>query len=169
MKKRCFTFVEIIGVMAVIGLLFTGTVTYINRVWQNNRIDICESELREITGAFKSFYTDYGNFTAEPDSNYETVINETVNLLNKKYLPYEIETDEIAEDKKSLKLKTKIKKDPWNNNYKLIIYTFKGEDEETVPGLVIIISGGKDAEFNSESYAEGIFGDDIIAVIEPNL
>ena len=169
MKKKCFTFVEILAVIAIIGILITGTAISINRAYQNNRIDTCESELREMTTAFKNYYTDYGNIIIEPDLNYETVAEETVEILNKKYLPYSIDIKEISNDKKRIKLETSVKNDPWNQKYQLDIYTYAGDDAEGVPGLVVISSNGQDAKSSRENYSENEFGDDIIAVIEPTL
>ena len=144
-----------------------GTVVALNRVWQNNRIDICVSELRDITAALKSYFTDYGNIIAEPDANYETVIDEVTELLNNRYLPYEIGKEAVAADKKSVRLKTKIKADPLGNPYEFDIYTYSGGDAGSVPGLVIISSYGPDSVSNKEVYAAGVFKDDIIAVVEP--
>lgn len=63
MKKiSCFTLVEILAVLAITGILTVGTAVGVNRMWQNNRIDICESEMRDFTMAFKSYYTDYKNW-----------------------------------------------------------------------------------------------------------
>lgn len=67
MKKKCFTFVEILAVMAVIGILITGTAVSLNKAWENSKTDTCESELREMTTALKSYFTDYGNIVIEPD------------------------------------------------------------------------------------------------------
>lgn len=166
-KKECFTLVEILATVAITGILMAGTIVALNRVWQNNRIDICESELRDMTAALKSYFTDYGNIIAEPDANYETVIDEVTETLNSRYLPYEIRKEEIDADKKSVRLETKIKADPWGNPYEFDIYTYSGGDADSVPGLVIISSRGPDSISNKEGYAAGEFKDDIIAVVEP--
>lgn len=167
-KKKSFTLVEILAVLAISGILIVGTVVGVNTLWQNNRVDICESEMREFSNAFKSYFTDYGIITAEPDSNYADVMNAVVELLNSKYLTCDIEVDSIAEDKKSVALKTKIKEDPWGNKYELYIYTYSGDDGTSMPGLVIVSSSGRDAKSNKTEYSAGNYGDDVIAVIKPN-
>ncbi len=168
MKREGFTLVEILGVVVLIGILIAGTSVTVNRVWQNNRIDICESELRDMTTAFKSYFTDYGAIVVAPDGNYETVLNETIEILNNKYLSFAVEVTEIAADKRSAVLETKIKTDPWNNKYSLNIYTYDGADETSVSGLIVIASNGIDAQSSRTTYADGNFGDDVIAVVEPN-
>ena len=45
-KKKCFTLVEILAVLAISGILLVGTAVGVNTLWQNNRVDICESEMR---------------------------------------------------------------------------------------------------------------------------
>lgn len=167
MKKRCFTFVEILAVMAIIGILITGTAIALNQAWENSKTDTCESELREMTTALKSYFTDYGNIIIEPDTNYENTLNEIVNVLNKKYLPYEVKVTQISDDRKSVNLETKIKEDPWNNIYKISMYTYGGEDRDSISGLVVISSAGRDAKSNETAYCVNDFGDDIIAVVEP--
>lgn len=167
-KKKCFTFVEILGALAIISILTVAMSVGVNRIWQNNRIDICESELREMSAAFKSYFTDYSNIVIAPDMNYDNVLNETVELLNTKYLPYEIEVSEVAADKRSATFETVIKQDPWKQKYKMNIYTYKGDDAESIPGMVIITSNGADSLSNKDTYSSDDFGDDIIAVIEPN-
>ena len=167
-KTSCFTLVEILAVIAITGILTVGTIVGVNRMWQNNRIDICESELRDFTTAFKSYYTDYKKPEILPDVNYESVITEWVKLLNDKYLSYDVEIAEIGEDKKSVKLSSVIKKDPWNNKYEFYIYTYSGADSTTKAGLVVITSNGPDAQSNKEGYTDGNFGDDIIAIVDPS-
>ncbi len=168
MKKKGFTYVEILITLLVIGIITVGTVVTLNRVWQNNRIDICESEMRDMTGAFKSYFTDYGKIEIVPDGNYETAIGEIVDVLNKRYLPYDVKVKSISVDKKSVILETKLKCDPWNNKYTLNIYTYNGDDKTSVTGLVVIASNGIDAQSSRSTYSEGVFGDDVIAVVEPN-
>ena len=167
-KKKSFTLVEILAVLAISGILLAGTAMGVNTLWQNNRVDICESELREFTNGFKSYLTDYKTIKAEPDSNYEDVMNAVVELLNSKYLSCDVEIDSVADDKKSITLKTKSKKDPWGNKYEFYIYTYSGTDATSMPGLVIISSYGKDSESNKTEYKNGDYGDDVIAVINPN-
>ena len=167
-KKKCFTLVEILGALAIISILTVCMSVGVNTIWQNNRIDICESELREMSTAFKSYFTDYSNIIIAPDSNYDDVLNETVDLLNTKYLPYEIRVCEISADKKSATFETVIKQDPWKQRYKLNIYTYSGDDSESIPGMVIISSSGIDSVSNKDNYSLDDFGDDVIAVIEPN-
>lgn len=167
-KKKCFTFVEILGVLVIISILSVAMFVGVDRVWQNNRIDICESELREMTTSFKSYFTDYSNIIITPDSNYDNVLNEVVEILNTQYLPYEIKVNEIASDKKSITLETVIKTDPWGQKYRLNIYTYDGEDTDSIPGMVLITSNGADSISNKSTYSDEKFGDDIIAVIEPN-
>ena len=169
MKKCCFTLVEILAVIAITGILTVGTAISMNRAWQNNRIDICESEMRDMTTALKSYYTDYGNILIEDDLNFEAVITETVDILNAKYLPYNVEITEISEDKRSVSLTTAIKTDPWNNKYVFTVYTYNGEDADCIPGLVVIASCGPDAKSNKELYTLNDFGDDVIAVVEPKI
>ena len=167
-KKKSFTLVEILAVLAISGILLAGTAMGVNTLWQNNRVDICESELREFTNGFKSYLTDYKTIKAEPDSNYEDVMNAVVELLNSKYLSCDVEIDSVADDKKSITLKTKSKKDPWGNKYEFYIYTYSGTDATSMPGLIIISSYGKDCESNKSEYKNGDYGDDVIAVINPN-
>ena len=167
-KKRSFTLVEILAVLTISGILIVGTVVGVNTLWQNNRVDICESEMREFSNAFKSYFTDYGSITIADDGNYENVINAVVELLNSKYLSCDIEVTNIADDKKSVTLKTKIKEDPWGNKYELYIYTYSGADSTSMPGLVIVSSRGRDSISNKSEYKDGNYGDDVITVIKPN-
>lgn len=167
-KKRSFTLVEILAVLAISGILIVGTAVGINTLWQNNRVDICESEMREFSNAFKSYFTDYGSITAEPDSNYEDKIDAVVELLNSKYLSCDVIVDNIADDKRSIVLKTKTKEDPWGNKYEFYIYTYSGDDSTSQPGLIIISSAGKNALSNKAEYKNGNYDDDIITLIAPN-
>lgn len=167
-KKNSFTLVEILAVLAISGILLVGTAVGVNTLWQNNRVDICESEMRDFTNGFKSYLTDYETIKAEPDSNYENVMNAVVELLNTKYLSCDVEIGTISDDKKSIILKTKLKEDPWGNKYEIYIYTYSGADATTTPGLVIISSCGKDAVSSKSEYKDGDYGDDVIAIINPN-
>lgn len=167
MKKRGFTLVEILVTIAVIGILITCTAVTYNRVWRNSQIDTCESDLRDISSSFSSFFVDYGNIVIKDDTNYEAVLDETVEILNKQYLTHQIAVTEIATDKKSVKLTTKTKNDPWGNKYNFDIYTYSGDDKESIPGLILIYSKGVDGKSNHTTYKEQNFGDDVIAIVEP--
>lgn len=167
-KKKSFTLVEILAVLAISGILLVGTVVGVNTLWQNNRIDICESEMREFSNAFKSYLTDYKSITAEPDSNYEDVMNAVVELLNSKYLSCDVGVESVADDKESITLKTKIKEDPWGNKYEFYIYTYSEAGSTSTPGLVIISSYGRDGKSNKTEYKNGDYGDDVITIINPN-
>ena len=89
-------------------------------------------------------------------------------LLNTKYLSCDIEVAEISDDKRNVTLKTVIKEDPWGNNYEFYIYTYSAEDHISKPGLVIIASCGKDSKSSRAGYKNGDYGDDIIAIVNPN-
>ena len=41
-KKKSFTLVELLAVIAISGILIVGTAFGVNTLWQNNRVDICE-------------------------------------------------------------------------------------------------------------------------------
>lgn len=165
--KKAFTLVEILTVTSIIGILITATTIPLNRMWLNNQVDICESEIREMTAGFKSYITDYGGIVIANDMNYETVVGEIINTLNKQYLSYELQLDSVATDKKSVLLSTKIKTDPWGGNYKLSVYTYAGTEHDSIPGLVIISSSGVDRKSNISTYKDGKYGDDVLGVIEP--
>lgn len=167
MRKKGFTLVEMLAVVLIVGILtVTGFSTY-NTVWRNNQIDTAETDLRDISSAISSYLIDYGNITIANDINFENVLNEIIELLNKQYLNYEIETDVIASDKKSVKLMTRHKTDPWKNKYHISIYTYNGDDKTSVPGLVIITSYGADGKSSIATYKDGNYGDDIVAITEP--
>lgn len=169
MKKRAFTFAEILCAIAVIGILITGTVIGVNRLWQNNRIDICEADMREMTTGIKNYLTDYGVIEIEATDYYRDTAEEIVNELNRMYLPYKVNIVSIAGDRRSMELKTTLKDDPWGNSYQLNIYTYNGADADVPCGVVIISSNGADSISNKDSYSDDDYGDDVIAIVEPEI
>ena len=134
-KKKGFTLVEILAVTAITGILVVGTAIGVNRLWQNNRIDICESELRDFSNSLKSYFTDYGAIKINADSNYENVVNETVELLNSKYLSCDTELDGISEDKKSFRIKQSSKRIRGATGMNLIYIHIRGQMRRAKPGL----------------------------------
>lgn len=166
--KKAFTLIEILAVTALCGILIVSSAIPLNKVWRNNQIDVCESELREIVNGFKSYFVDYGNIVIADDTNYETVLHETLNTLNRQYLPYEFTVDSVANGKRSVSLMSKLKTDPWNEKIKIHIYTYDGEDKESTSGLVVVSSNGIDSKSNLSTYKDNNYGDDIVAIIEPN-
>jgi prepilin-type N-terminal cleavage/methylation domain-containing protein len=166
--KKAFTLIEILAVTALCGILIVSSAISLNRVWQNNQIDVCESELREIVNGFKSYFVDYGNIVISDDANYETVLNETLETLNRLYLPYEFTVESIADNKRSTSLISKMKTDPWKEKFKIHVYTYGGEDRESTSGLVVVSSSGVDTKSSLNTYKDNDYGDDIVAIIEPN-
>lgn len=167
MIKKGFTLVEVLASLVIIGVIISATAVTYNKVWQNNQIDICENDLRDISSSFSSYMIDYGNIVIANDINYETVLEEIVDTLNKQYLSSEIKVDEIASDMKSVKLTTKTKADPWKGKYQINIYTYSGDDKDSIPGLIIITSSGVNGLSSRVTYTDGIYGDDIMAILEP--
>ena len=74
----------------------------------------------------------------------------------------------VKKEVKEKENKTKVKEDPWGNKYEFYIYTYSGLDATSMPGLVIISSYGKDSVSNKAEYKNGDYGDDVIAIINPN-
>ena len=167
MKKKGFTIIEIMGAVAVIGIIMVSAAVTYNRVWINHQTDVAEGDLRDFSSSLSSYMIDYGNIIAPDDINCETVITETVELLNKQYLSSELKIDKLADDKRSVNLSTKVKTDPWGNKYQVSVYTYNGDDAANPPGLVIISSNGKDGKSSRSTYKDENFGDDVIAVLEP--
>lgn len=167
MKRQGFTLVEILASIVIIGILTTVVSVSYNRAWMNSQTDTCESELRDMSNAFSSFFMDYGNIVIKPDDHYEAVLEDILEILNKQYLPHHIEVTEIAPDKKSVKLTTSVKTDPFGNKYSFDIYTYGGDDRDSVAGLVLIHSKGADGKSNLTKYKDGDYGDDAISVVEP--
>jgi prepilin-type N-terminal cleavage/methylation domain-containing protein len=165
--KKAFTLIEILAVTALCGILITATTISLNKMWQNNQIDVCESELRELSNGFKSYFVDYGGIVITNDLNYETVLGEVLETLNKQYLPFQLAVNQISDDKKSVSLLSKLKTDPWHKKYTVNIYTYDGADKDSTPGLVVISSSGIDAKSSMHTYKDNKYGDDIIAIIEP--
>lgn len=166
-KEAGFTLVEVLGVLVIIGIITALTAVTFNRVWNNHQIDVTESELREMADACYSYMVDYGNIVIENDLNYEAVADEIISLLNRQYLPYELEVAAIAENRHSIQLTTKIKRDPWNNPYMIYIYTYAGADAESIAGLIVISSAGVDGISQVAEYKDGLYQDDVIAIVEP--
>ena len=166
-KKRGFTLIEVLAVIVIISIISTGSVVSYNRIWRNHQIDIAESELREISNAFSSYATDYGSIIIADDINYNTVITEITDQINKQYLPYEIVVSEISADRKSVRLTTKLKTDPWKHKYDISIYTYNGDNKDSVSGLAVISSRGPDGISQMSTYKLNSFGDDVIAIVEP--
>lgn len=163
--KKGFTLIEVIAVIAVIGILITLGAVGFNRAWQNNNIDSCEADMREMTAGIQSYMLDYGNIVLEADETYNDKISDIVEILNKNYLPYEVKIESISADKKSVSLISKIKTDPWKQKYRLKIYT--AIDGEIKGGLIVITSSGADCISNMDKYEDEDYGDDIIAIVEP--
>ena len=166
-RKKAFTLVEMLAVIAVVGIITAGSYMSLNRTWRNNQTDICESDLRSLSGGFSSYFVDYGNIVIPNDINYNNVLDGVVNTLNRSYLSNEIVVTAISSDKKNVELTTKTKKDPWGNKYVIDVYTYNGADKESVPGLVIIYSKGVDGVSSLSNYKNGNYGDDVVAVVEP--
>ena len=90
MKRQGFTLVEILATVVIIGILTTVVSVSYNRAWLNSQTDSCESELRDMSNAFSSFFMDYGNIVIKPDDHYEAVLEDILEILNKQYLPHHI-------------------------------------------------------------------------------
>ena len=163
--KRAFTLMELIIVLGITALLLGfGGYSY-SKAYRNNQIDRTESELRDMSNSFQAYILDYGRISISPDINYNNSVDKIIETLNNDYLNYSVELSKISDDKKSFELVTQKKTDAWNNPYKIYIYTDEGTG---IDGLIIIASCGEDSSSNGTEYKNGNYGDDVLAIIEPN-
>lgn len=165
---KAFTILELIIVMAVSAILLGFGGFEYHKAYRNNQIDRAESDIRDMSLSFQNYLLDYGKIVLASDINYKNSVKEVVQILNDNYMNYGVELASVAEDNKSFEIITKNKTDPWNNQYKINIYTYDGDDKSSIDGLIIISSAGEDGRFNDVYYKNSNYGDDVIAVIEPN-
>lgn len=165
---KAFTIIELIVVMAVSAILLGFGGFEYHKAYRNNQIDRAESDIRDMSLSFQNYLLDYGKIVLTNDVNYKNSVKEIVQILNDDYLNYGVKISNFTSDNKSFELITQNKTDPWNNRYKINIYTYAGDDKNSVDGLIIISSAGEDGSFNDAYYKNSDYGDDIIAVIEPN-
>lgn len=166
MRKKAFTIIEILIVISVLAILFTGGAITYNTIYKNNQTDRCEAELADMASAFENYMLDYGVIAIEPDINYSDNAKSIIEILNDNYLSWTVEFVSEASDKRSFLAKTSNKKDPFGNVYSINVYTYDGDDRESVTGLVVISSAGANAV--AADLSSGDYDDDVIAIVEPN-
>lgn len=167
MENKGLTLLEILGVIVIIGLLAYLVAPRFSKASLNSKIDSTEADLRIFSLDINNYLVDYGIFVIDPSvdiDTYKEEVGKFINNINSNYLTHSF-SDEIvvSEDKDSFYVETAVKKDPWNNKYRMYVHT----DYDSGGGLIIVVSAGVNQVFEVEGYSEGDFGDDILVIIEP--
>lgn len=166
--KSAFTLVEVMAVVVIIGLISAFSYQSYQTSLKNQRVDSAEADLRAFNQSFGSYFIDYGNIEisdALSDSAYREKIDEIIGILNRQYLPSEIQFDRVIAGNKGFKCTTKLKKDPWDQLYDIYINTKASAGAPA--GIVVVTSKGPDRETQFDTYSDNNYGDDILVIIEP--
>lgn len=169
MENKGFTLIELLLVIIILGLLMFFLIPKFSQVTLNSKIDSVEADLRVFSLDLNNYLVDYGAFTVNPNSeDFEEDVRDFVDILNSSYLTYSLDYNSInfADDNKSFYVETDIKNDPWNSKYRLYV----NSDPVAGGGLMVVVSSGPNMEFDikkEDSEKEGVFGDDILVIIEP--
>lgn len=167
-KRKAFTLVEVMAVIVIIGIIGAFSYKSYQTTLKNQRIDATEADLRAFSQSFSSYNIDYGSIEISDtltDAAYRDKVDEVIGILNRQYLPVEIQFDSVITGRKGFKCTTKLKKDPWDQLYEIYINT---KEETGVPsGVVVVTSKGPDRESQFNTYASNNYGDDILVIIEP--
>lgn len=168
--RKGFSLTEIIVAITLIGILTVLLTVSLNSYFNNQKLDRCENELRLMINDFNAYMIDYGNIELEPnDPEFDIKIEDIMMEFNRGYSSYEVDIDsiEITENsglKTSIKMHTKVKKDPWGEYYTIEINT---DSSTPQGGTVVVYSSGPDTISESSNYKNGVMGDDMILVISP--
>ena len=168
MNNKGFTLAEILIVIGIISLLFIFLAPKLSTSSLNSKIDSTEADLRVFSLDLNSYISDYGKLVIDSSlssGDYKEKAEEFIEILNEEYLNYSFKLDtlKIASDNKSFYINTTIRKDPWNNLYRMYVNT------EPNNGVIMVVSPGVDCVFEVDKYVECKFNeiDDILVIIEP--
>ena len=118
-----FTLIEIMIVVAILGLLASLVAGNVPSVMHRNRVKIAKRNIEMLQNAVDMYYTELGRFPKNLD--------ELVNAKDKDGVP--------------LKLIKKVPKDPWDNDFEYVYPGQHGEDEclarDTGHGVRVTLPG----------------------------
>lgn len=142
-NEKGFTLIEILTVIAIIGILIVILVPNMDGMTQGTNIKVVETDLRTMKTGIQQHYIDNREapFTEKEVAEY----------LDFEFVDASESTDTI------IKLKTKLKKDPWGNSYYLHINNNGNR-------YAILQSYGPDGK---NSVVGNEFGDDIVFIYYP--
>lgn len=116
MKNRGFTLVELLGVIAILGILALITIPVIDSSLNKSKDELYATQEKQIIKGAKDYYTEH--LTALPQTNGQ-VKTITINELQKAgYLPYDIKNPKTD---KNFASTTTIKVTKNGNNYKYVL------------------------------------------------
>ena len=146
MNNKGFTLAEILIVIAIISLLFIFLAPKLSISSLNSKIDSTEADLRVFSLDLNSYLSDYGKLVIDPSlssGDYKEKVEKFIETLNSEYLNYSFKLDtlKVASDNKSFYIDTSIRKDPWNNLYRMYVNT------EPNNGVIMVVSPGVDCVF----------------------
>ena len=122
--SRGFTLLEMVIVMAIIGILAGGIITFMGDFDEGPKLQKAETEIQGLDAALIQYKTNAGRYPTQEQGLQALVAKPTTSPIPKKHA----------------KLLTKIPKDPWGNDY---IYKMPGSKN---PRKYEIISYGPDGK-----------------------
>ena len=126
-KRKAFTLIELLIVIAIIGILFIVLISKVDFATDKAKISGVQTDFRSFQVALHTVATENQGFTDDIDMLIKQV-NKNLD-----------ESMKLSQDNDAIKSNAK---DPWGNNYNLIY-----EDTDDTNGIVTIISAGSDQKF----------------------
>lgn len=192
-KAKGFTMIELLVVIFIIFMLFGIGMNAYGKYYENAKINAVKQELASWMSDFNQYVEDFGKpaFSASAKNIkskqeylayvYKGTFDADISDINTENASdfergsflgllqnYIAETlciqkpeDAVFESENNhhIVLTTKVKKDPWGNPYYFYI--------DTVSGVVIVLSSGIDGVHDITQYSLGIYGDDLVLVVDP--
>ncbi len=158
LKKSGFTLIELMIVVAIIGILAAVSVPKFGEAMKTNRIETAKAHMKSYEQALRNYYSDVHTLPAEADLTNGDGLNSIADWEN--YMRDGLANDDDPDsdsdgviDNWHGSYMTKLNSDPWDN-----AYVFQDNRNDSDPDTITaIISGGpqNNINFDKSTYPNG--------------
>ena len=168
-NKRGFTLIEVMIVITIIGILFTGILFYGNAVSKKANINSVNSQLRLLNSDIETMLQTKGKLLLPPtvpplSQTDQTIVTNYITSMANDFCKVDFDMSTLQYKTGGIIIQTKTLMDAWGNPYTMMINT---DNTSASGGLIIFASPGPDGKLSLNTYKNGQFGDDILIMISP--
>ena len=168
-NKKGFSLIEVMIVVVIIGILFTGIMFFGSAVSKKANINSVNSQLRLLNSSIETMLQTKGKLILPPNvpplsqADQTTVTNYISSMAND-FCKVDFDMLSLQYKTGGIIIKTKTLLDPWGSAYTMMINT---DNTNANGGMIIFASSGPDGKTSLSTYKNGQFGDDILIMISP--
>ena len=160
-SKKGFTLIEVLAVVVILGILIACVSFAVSGTLDKGRLSSTQNSLQLFAADIEEILATYGVLSIS-DGDPTPQIKEYLSMIETYYMHTYFDYATLEVKDTYFEILTTTMRDGWDSQF-LLRYCFTSEDA----GTCMLISPGNNLLFDTESYTNTYFGDDILLIVYP--